>query len=105
MSKYLVAQLDEIEEIRCSCGITRRAFVEDKDQSATLHLLDVQRDSRVHYHKKLTEIYFILEGKGYLELDGERVNVKPMTGVMIKPGCRHPGGRRSEGCYCSNPCV
>jgi len=46
-------------------------------------------DSRVHYHKKLTEIYFILEGKGYLELDGERVNVKPMTGVMIKPGCRH----------------
>jgi len=37
----------------------------------------------------MTEIYLILEGKGYMELDGEKVPVKPMTTIMIKPGCRH----------------
>ena len=45
--------------------------------------------ARVHYHKRLTEIYLVLEGEGFMELDGERVPVKPMTAIFIKPGCRH----------------
>jgi len=87
--KFLVAQLDDIPTISCPCGFTRRAFTEDADQRASLHLLDVQKDAQLHYHKRITEIYFILEGEGYLEIDGEQVPVKPMTGILIKPGCRH----------------
>ncbi len=37
----------------------------------------------------MTEIYLILEGDGHVELDGERFPVRPMTAIMIKPGCRH----------------
>jgi len=87
--KYLVAQLNEIPTIACPCGLTRRAFTEDVDQRASVHLLDVKIDAQLHYHKKITEIYYILEGEGYLELDGEQVPVKPMTSILIKPGCRH----------------
>ena len=54
-----------------------------------MHLVDISKNSRSHYHKKLTEIYLIMEGEGYLELDGELVKVKPMTSILIKPGCRH----------------
>jgi mannose-6-phosphate isomerase-like protein (cupin superfamily) len=50
---------------------------------------DITVDSRVHYHKGMTEIYFILEGEGHMELDGDRVPVRPMSAVFIKPGCRH----------------
>lgn len=89
MPSYMVAQLDDLETIACPCGLTRRAFVDDEEQRASLHLLDVKKDAQVHYHKRLTEIYFILEGEGYMELDGDMVPVKPMTGVLIKPGCRH----------------
>jgi mannose-6-phosphate isomerase-like protein (cupin superfamily) len=47
-------------------------------------------DRRPHaLHKKLTEIYLILEGEGYMELDGEMIPVKPLTSILIKPGCRH----------------
>lgn len=88
-TKHLVVQLDEIPTINCPCGLTRRAFTEDADQRASLHLLDVQKDAQLHYHRKITEIYFILEGEGYLEIDGEQVPVKPMTGILIKPGSRH----------------
>ena len=89
MSNFMVAQMDEMDSQRCPCGFTRRAFVAEENSVATLHLLDVQADARVHYHKRLTEIYLILEGQGWLELDGERVPVKPMTAVLVKPGCRH----------------
>jgi mannose-6-phosphate isomerase-like protein (cupin superfamily) len=89
MSNYLLAQLDEIETQRCPCGFTRRAFVTPDNPIATLHLLDVQSDAQKHYHKTLTEIYLILEGNGQMELDDDIVPVKPMTAILIKPGCRH----------------
>jgi len=54
-----------------------------------MHLVSIEADSRVHYHKVMTEIYLILDGEGYMELDGERIAVKPMTAIFIKPGCRH----------------
>ena len=86
---YRIAQLDEVPPIPCPCGQARRAFATPDNQTATIHLTDISAEARTHYHKRLTEIYLVLEGEGYLELDGERVPVKPMTAVMIKPGCRH----------------
>lgn len=86
---YLVAQLDEIEPVRCPCGVARRAFGVPGNDVATLHLVDIEEDARVHYHKRMTEIYLVLEGEGWLELDGERVPVRPMSSVMIPPGVRH----------------
>jgi mannose-6-phosphate isomerase-like protein (cupin superfamily) len=52
-------------------------------------MVDIHTDARTHYHKKLTEIYLILEGEGYMELDGEMIPVKPLTSIFIKPLCRH----------------
>jgi mannose-6-phosphate isomerase-like protein (cupin superfamily) len=86
---YRVAQLDEIPPTACPCGSTRRAFGTPDNGVATVHLLDVSRDARTHYHKTLTEIYLVLAGEGHLELDGDVVPVRPMTAVMIRPGCRH----------------
>ena len=37
----------------------------------------------------MTEIYLVLEGEGHMELDGELIPIKPMSSIMIKPGCRH----------------
>lgn len=87
--KYLVEQMESVAPVRCPCGSTRRAFTDDPDRLATFHLLDVEEDAQVHYHKRITEIYFILEGEGHMELDGEKVPVRPMSAVLIKPGCRH----------------
>ena len=89
MANYVIEQLDEMETLQCSCGTTRRAFVTPDNQVATMHLVDISKESRTHYHKKLTEIYLILAGEGHMELDGELIPVKPMTTILIKPGCRH----------------
>ena len=89
MANYRIEQLDAIPSIACPCGRTRRAFAAQDNEVATVHLLDVAEDSQAHYHKKITEIYIVLEGEGEVELDGERVAVRPMTAIFIKPGCRH----------------
>ena len=86
---YKVVDLTTIEPIACPCGFAQRAFVDDPDQIASIHIVDIKKDSEVHYHKKQTEIYFILEGEGHMELDGKLIPVKPYTTILIKPGCRH----------------
>lgn len=89
MANFAIARFCDIEPVGCPCGSTRRAFVGEADGTATVHLVEISADSRVHYHKRLTEIYLIIEGSGCIELDGEAVAVEPMTVVMIRPGCRH----------------
>ena len=85
--RFAVAQLDAIPPTPCPCGEARRAFKEDWNTLATVHLTDIHADSRAHYHKTMTEIYIVLEGEGHLEADGEIIPLKPMTTVMIRPGC------------------
>ena len=87
--RYVIQQMDELDPVECPCGHARRAFASKGNSTATLHLTEIHADSRVHYHKKMTEIYLILEGEGEMELDGEVIAVIPMTAVLIKPGCHH----------------
>jgi len=89
MSNYMIADFDEIDPVRCPCGWAKRAFAEPGNDLATMHVVNIEEDSRTHYHKKMTEIYFVLEGEGHIELDGELFPVKPQTAIFIKPGCRH----------------
>ena len=89
MANYMIADLPAIEPTRCPCGWARRAFATPDNTTATMHLVEITQDSRPHYHKKMTEIYLILEGEGFMELDGEQIPVRPMTSIFIKPGCRH----------------
>lgn len=54
-----------------------------------MHVVRISAEAQTHYHKYMTEIYYILEGTGYLELDDQRVPVQPGDAVMIRPYCRH----------------
>jgi mannose-6-phosphate isomerase-like protein (cupin superfamily) len=89
MNNFEIAHLDEIPPTRCPCGWTSRAFAGSGGHVASLHLVKIQEDSRTHYHKKMTEIYLVLEGEGQMELDGQLIPVRPMTAIYIRPGCRH----------------
>ncbi len=86
---YMITQLDAVPAVPCPCGHSRRGFATPDNQLATIHLVDISIDARTHYHKQMTEIYLVLEGEGFMELDGERLPAKPMMSIFIKPGCRH----------------
>jgi mannose-6-phosphate isomerase-like protein (cupin superfamily) len=80
-----------VPPVPCPCGLSRRAFAENPALAASVHLVDIKQDAQTHYHKAMTEIYVILEveGEAYMELDGQRVPVRAMSVIYIKPGCRH----------------
>lgn len=42
-----------------------------------------------HAHEVQEQIYYIIEGEGLMELEGERTVVTPWTAIHIPPGVRH----------------
>ncbi len=87
--RFQIARLADVDPTPCPCGQARRAFMNDRNEVASMHLVEIKRDSETHYHKRMTEIYYVLEGEGHIELDGQSYPLSPGTAVMIQPGCRH----------------
>ncbi len=59
-----------------------------------------------HYHKLSEEFYFILEGEGGMEIDGDHRDVGPGDAVLIPAGSWHQITARTELrflCCCAPP--
>ena len=86
-----VADFDAIAPVPCPCGQARRAFAGVPGSPLSLHRTDIALDGRTHFHKRLTEVYYVLEcdADAAMELDGERVPVRPGLAVMIPPYTQH----------------
>lgn len=84
-----VVQLDEVVPVPCPCGQARRAFAGRPGAVASVHLVDIAAAAAVHHHQRTTEIYVVLEGEGWIELDGVRHRVRPLSAIYIPPGVRH----------------
>lgn len=86
--KYVVRQVSDLGEVRSTCGFRRSLFTEDDGAGFSVSLLRIA-DSRAHYHRATWETYYVLDGEGELELDGDIVPLSPGTAVLIPPGVRH----------------
>jgi quercetin dioxygenase-like cupin family protein len=89
--KAVTADLAALDPVRCPCGWARRAFGDVPDAPASLHLVEIEEDARTHYHRSHTEVYYVLAcgEAAAIELDGERVAVRPGQAVLIPVGVRH----------------
>jgi mannose-6-phosphate isomerase-like protein (cupin superfamily) len=86
-----VADLAELPGVPCPCGMARRAFGDVTEFPGTIHLTEIKADAAVHYHRRLTETYYILEcgPDAKMQLDEEIIPLKPGRCVVIPPGVRH----------------
>ena len=89
--RYHVADFATMPGVPCPCGTAKRAFADAPEFPGTLHVTEISDDARRHYHKSHTETYYVLEcgPAAFLELDDDRVPLKPGVAVVIPPGVRH----------------
>jgi mannose-6-phosphate isomerase-like protein (cupin superfamily) len=89
--RWQFVDFDRLEGVPCPCGTARRAFADVADFPATVHRTEISTDARVHYHRRLTEVYYILECQSgaEMQLDDERIPVAPGNCILIPPGVRH----------------
>ncbi len=86
--KYIIRRTSDQEQFRSICGFKQALINAEDTDIASVSRLRIH-ESRMHYHKKLTEFYYVLEGTGAMILDGEEQPLGPGDIVMIRPGVRH----------------
>lgn len=95
---YLVRPIAEAPTVPCPCGQSTRALTRADTPVCNFHITFIQ-DSVRHYHRHCTEVYYILEGQGKMELNDETIDVAPGLVIYIEPGTRHrllsPAGVRT----------
>lgn len=86
---YIIRHVNDVQTVKCPCGDSSRVITGSDNEVASIHVVNISKDSKVHYHKKLTEFYYVLDGSGQIELDGNIAELSTGTIVMIKPGVKH----------------
>ena len=88
---YEVVDFAHVTPVPCPCGTARRAFADADDFPATMHVTRIAQSSKLHYHRRLTEVYYILEchPDAAMQLDDQRIDVRPGMAILIRPGTRH----------------
>ncbi len=80
---------EEAARERSACGYRSRLLSKgDEDVAAWAHAVDID-GARPHYHKRTTELYYVLQGGGSVVLDGDEHQVRPGTMIHIPPGVVH----------------
>jgi mannose-6-phosphate isomerase-like protein (cupin superfamily) len=89
--RYEIVDFEKIPPASCPCGTARRAFVDRPDYAATVHRTEIGIDAKPHYHRRLTETYYILDcdADARMQLDDELVPIRPGTCILIPPGTVH----------------
>ena len=90
----VVRQLAQQEPFTTADGSTIRSVLDRTNapvvqQSLAEATLPANGATQRHYHKLSEEFYFILEGSGEMEIDGETQLVSPGDAVLIPAGSWH----------------
>jgi mannose-6-phosphate isomerase-like protein (cupin superfamily) len=91
MSPYEIVRIPALPGMECPCGTARRAFADTPDYPLTIHVTEISENARLHYHRELTETYYILECDegARMQLNDETHCVQPGDCILIRPGTRH----------------
>jgi mannose-6-phosphate isomerase-like protein (cupin superfamily) len=89
--RYRIVDFDDLPGVACPCGTARRAFADLPDFPATIHRTQIAAAAKLHYHRRLTETYYILEcgPDAKMQLDDDLIAVRPGVCIHIPPGVRH----------------
>jgi len=85
----LITSLTTAEPFTTKDGSTIRELHHTAVQSLAEATVPAGTETQRHYHAVTEEIYFLLEGEGDLEIDGESRHVAPGDAALIPPGAWH----------------
>ena len=89
-----VRSLEQAEPFTTADGSTIRELLglptaPVRNQSLAEATLAPGQATERHYHAESEEIYYVVEGSGEMELDGDRRQISVGDAVLIPPGARH----------------
>src|ERR1041385_2536508 len=78
----------EVEPWRETCGQIR-CLIEEQDCAAgEVHHLEIT-DAKLHYHERTDEFYYVIKGRGQMQLDDSTIALSEGVTVYVPRGTKH----------------
>ena len=84
-----IRSYDRAEPFTTKDGSTIRELMRAANQTLAEATLEPGQRTERHYHAESEELYYLVEGTGEMEIDGERSQVGPGDAILIPPGAWH----------------
>ena len=93
---YIVRKVQDSDPKEITCGLMRKLTdVEDFKDMDFVHVT-IKDSTKRHYHKKLTEVYYVLKGSIDVEIDGKTEHLEKGHMIMIFPNTNHKAWKTSK---------
>ncbi|MBI3417836.1 MAG: cupin domain-containing protein [Verrucomicrobia bacterium] len=71
-----------------TCGQIRPLIEEKDGAAAEVHHLEIT-DAKLHFHERTDEIYYVIDGHGWMRLADDEIEVRPGQVIYVPRGVKH----------------
>jgi mannose-6-phosphate isomerase-like protein (cupin superfamily) len=93
---HLVRKVQNANPTQITCGTMRKLTGSNDFKDMDVVHVTITDPTKKHFHKKLTEIYYVLKGSIDVEVDQEVEHLKKDQMIMIFPNTNHKAWKTSE---------
>jgi len=93
---HIVKKVQDAKPMEITCGILRNLTVSDDCKDMDFAHVTITDNTKKHYHKKLTEVYYVLKGAIDVEIDGKTEHLEEGSMIMIYPNTKHEAWKTSD---------
>jgi len=93
---YLVKKLQDANSTQITCGIMRKLTTSNDFKDMDVVHVTIADSTKKHYHKKLTEVYYVLRGSIDVEVDDKTEHLDKNQLIMIFPNTNHKAWKTSK---------
>ncbi len=74
----------DVESIEDLCGPLKELYMSENISLATV-IVKARKEARLHIHPELEEVYYVMSGKGLMDVDDVIYNIKEGDTYAIEP--------------------
>jgi len=93
---YIIRKIKESNPKNITCGIMRKLTTSEDFKGMDFVHVTITDVTKEHYHKELTEVYYVLKGSVAVEIDGKIENLEQGSLIMIYPNTKHKAWKKSK---------
>jgi mannose-6-phosphate isomerase-like protein (cupin superfamily) len=93
---YLVRKVEDANPKKITCGLMRKLTDAKDFKDMDFVHVTIKNATKKHYHKKLTEVYYVLKGSIDVDIDNKIEHLKEGQMIMIFPNTNHKAWKTSK---------
>lgn len=93
---YIIRKVSDSNPKEITCGMMRKLTIPKDFENMDIAHVIISNETKEHYHKKLTECYYVLKGSIVMEIDGKTEKLEKGSLIMIYPNTNHKARKISK---------